>query len=69
MKGLLKNNYLAVCSNVKVFSALMLALGIFTAAVISRSLVIGCALLSIVGFSIIAVTGIKKRVCFQVGKI
>lgn len=68
MKGLLKNNYLAVCSNIKVFSALMLALGIFTAAVISRSLVIGCALLSIVGFSIIAVTGIKKESVSKWGK-
>lgn len=61
MKGLLKNNFWAVCSNGKVFSALMFLLGIFVVAVISPSLLIGYALLSIVGFSIIAVTSIKKE--------
>ena len=68
MKGLLKNNFLAVCSNMKVFALLMALLGIFTAAVISRSLVIGCALLSIVGFSMIAVTGMKKEFASKWGK-
>lgn len=61
MKGLLKNNFLAVCSNIRAFSALMIALGILIAAVISRSLLIGYALLSIAGFSIIAVSGLKKE--------
>ncbi len=68
MKGLLKNNFLAVCSNVKVFSALMLMLGIFVVAVISPSLLIGYALLSIVGFSVIAVTSIKKEFVSKWGK-
>ena len=68
MKGLLKNNFLAVCSNVKVFSALMLMLGIFVVAVISPSLLIGYVLLSIVGFSIIAVTSIKKEFVSKWGK-
>lgn len=61
MKGLLKNNFIAVFANVKAFSALMLVLGIFTAAVISPSLLIGYVLLSIVGFSVLAVTSIKKE--------
>ncbi len=68
MKGLLKNNFLAVCSNAKVFSALMLILGIFVAAVISPSLLIGYALLGIVGFSVIAVTSIKKEFVSKWGK-
>lgn len=68
MKGLLKSNFLAVCSNVKIFALLIALLGIFTAAVISRSLVIGCALLSIVGFSMISVTGIKKEFASKWGK-
>lgn len=68
MKGLLKNNFLAVCSNVKVFSAFMLMLGIFVVAVISQSLLIGYVLLSIVGFSVIAVTSIKKEFVSKWGK-
>ncbi len=68
MKGLLKNNFLAVCSNAKVFSTLMLILGIFVAVVISPSLLIGYALLGIVGFSVIAVTGIKKEFVSKWGK-
>lgn len=68
MKGLLKSNFLAVCSNVKIFALLIALLGIFTAAVVSRSLVIGCALLSIVGFSMISVTGIKKEFASKWGK-
>ena len=68
MKGLLKNNFLAVCSNVKVFSVLMFLLGIFVVAVISPSLLIGYVLLSIVGFSVIAVTSIKKEFVSKWGK-
>ncbi len=68
MKGLLKNNFFAVCSNVKVFTAFMLMLGIFVAAVISPSLLIGYVLLSIVGFSVIAITGIKKEFVSKWGK-
>lgn len=68
MKGLLKNNFFSVCSNVKVFTAFMLMLGIFVVAVISPSLLIGYALLSIVGFSVIAVTGIKKEFVSKWGK-
>lgn len=68
MKGLLRNNFFAVCSNVKVFSALMIMLGIFVVAVISPSLLIGYVLLCIVGFSVIAVTSIKKEFASKWGK-
>lgn len=68
MKGLLKNNFFAICSNVKVFAGLMLALGIFAAVVISPSLLIGYALLGIVGFSVIAITSIKKEFVTKWGK-
>ncbi|MCM1221691.1 MAG: ABC-2 transporter permease [Lachnospiraceae bacterium] len=68
MKGLLKNNFFAVCSNVKVFTPFMLMLGIFVVAVISPSLLIGYVMLSIVGFSVIAVASIKKEFVSKWGK-
>lgn len=61
MKGLLKNNFFAVCSNAKVFSVFMLVVGIFVAAVISQPLLIGYALLGMVGFTINALISIKKE--------
>ncbi len=68
MKGLLKNNFFAVCSNVKVFTVFMLMLGIFVVAVISPSLLIGYVLLGIVGFYVIAITSIKKEFVSKWGK-
>lgn len=68
MKGLLKNNFFTVCSNVKSFSLLMLMLGIFVAVVISPALLIGYVLLGIVGFSVIAITSIKKEFVSKWGK-
>lgn len=68
MKGLFKNNLLTVYSNAKVFSIFMLVLGIFVIAVVSPSLLIGYVLLSIVGFSVIAVTSIKKEFVSKWGK-
>lgn len=68
MKGLLKNHFLAVCSNIKPFSAFMLLLGSFVVVVISPSLLIGYVLLCIIGFSVIAVTSIKKEYVSKWGK-
>lgn len=68
MKGLLKNNFLAVCSNVKVFSLFMLILGIFVVAVISQPLLISYVLLGMIGFSINAITSIKKEYISKWGK-
>ena len=61
MKGLLKNNFLTVYSNAKVFSVFMLLLGLFVVAVISQPLLIGYVLLSMVGFSVNAIMSIKKE--------
>ena len=61
MKGLLKNNFLTVYSNAKVFSIFMLISGLFVIAVISQTLLIGYVLLSMVGFSTNAITSIKKE--------
>ena len=53
MRGLLKSNYYAVRSNVKVFSAVMVLLGIFVVAMDNEipSLIIGYMLSVIIGFS------------------
>lgn len=68
MKGLLKNNFLTVCSNAKVFSVFMFILGIFVVAVVSQPLHIGYVLLSMVGFSLNAITSIKKEFISKWGK-
>jgi hypothetical protein len=68
MKGLLKNNFLTVYSNAKVFSIFMLILGIFVVAVISQPLLIGYVLLSMVGFSVNSITSIKKEFISKWGK-
>ena len=68
MKGLLKNNFLTVYSNAKVFSIFMLISGLFVIAVISQTLLIGYVLLSMVGFSTNAITSIKKEFISKWGK-
>lgn len=68
MKGLLKNNFFAVYANVKVFSIFMFLLGIFVVAVISQPLLIGYVLLGMVGFSVNAISIIKKEFASKWGK-
>lgn len=68
MKGLLKNNFRAVCANAKVFSVFLLLTGIFTAAVISQSLVIGYTMIGIIGFSINAAAAAKNEFISKWGK-
>lgn len=68
MKGLLKNNFFAVYANVKVFSIFMFLLGIFVVAVISQPLLIGYVLLGMVGFSVNAISSIKKEFVSKWGK-
>lgn len=68
MKGLLKNNFYAVSANVKVFSFFMILLGVFVAAVISQPLLIGYVLLGMVGFSVNAISSIKKEFVSKWGK-
>lgn len=61
MKGLLRNNFFAVCANAKAFSVFMLLLGIFVVAVRSQSALIGYAMIGMVGFSVNAVTVVKNE--------
>lgn len=63
MKGLLKNNFYATLSNVKVFSIVMLLLGIFVVAVDNKipSLIIGYMLLGMVGFSLNSMASLRKE--------
>lgn len=68
MNGLIKSNFLAVWPNAKVFLIFMLALGGFSVAVVSQPLLIGYALLGMVGFSVNAVLGIKKEFVSKWGK-
>lgn len=68
MSGLLQNNFFAVRSNAMVFAILMLILGIFVVAVISQPLLIGFVLLGMVGFSVNALTSIKKEFISKWGK-
>lgn len=68
MKGLLKNNFFAVRSNVKVFSIFMLLFGIFVVAVISQPLLIGYMLLGMIGFSVNSIVGIRKEFVSKWGK-
>lgn len=68
MKGLLKNNFLAVCASGKVFAAFMLLLGIFVVAVISQSLLIGYAMIGMVGFSVNAIAVAKNEFISKWGK-
>ena len=48
MKGLLRNNFFAVCANAKVFSIFMISFGVFVVAVVSQSLLIGYVMVGIV---------------------
>lgn len=63
MKGLLRNNFYATISNVKVFLAVMLVLGAFVmAAGEKRTLPItGYLLLGIVGFSLNSIASLRKE--------
>lgn len=68
MKGLLRNNFSAVCANAKVFSIFMLLFGIFVAAVVSQSAQIGYAMTGMVGFSFNAVAVVKNEYVSKWGK-
>lgn len=68
MKGLLRNNFFAARSNAKVFSVFLLLLGIFVVAVVSQPLLFGYAMLGMVGFSVNAITSMKKEFVSKWGK-
>ena len=63
MKGLFINNLYATFSNTKVFSGIMLLLGVFVVAMDNKipSLIIGYMLLGMVGFSLTAIASLRKE--------
>lgn len=63
MKGLLKNNFYVTLSNAKVFSTIMLILGVFTIAIGKKntSLIIGYMLLSMIGFPFNSIASLRKE--------
>ncbi len=63
MKGLFKDNLYATLSNTKVFSGIMLLLGVFVVAMDNKvpSLIIGYVLLGMVGFSLNAIASLRKE--------
>ncbi len=63
MKGLLKNNYYAARSNVKLFSIAMVLLGIAAAVMDNdvRGIIIGYMVSVMAGFSVAAVSGLRKE--------
>lgn len=63
MKGLLRNDFYITLSNAKIFSGIMVLLGTFVVAMDNTipSLVIGYILLAMIGFSISAISGLRKE--------
>ncbi|MDE6530582.1 MAG: ABC-2 transporter permease [Lachnospiraceae bacterium] len=63
MRGLLKNNFYAAYANVKVFSIVMILLGIFVVAMDNKipSLIIGYLLLAMIGFSFNSIASLRKE--------
>ncbi len=68
MKGLLKNDFLSVYANAKVFSVFLALFGVFVVAVASESLLIGYGLVAMVGFSVNAIGVSKNQAASQWGK-
>lgn len=63
MNGLMKNNFYAALSNVKVFSGVMLLLGVFVVAMDNKipSLIIGYMLFAMIGFSLNSIASLRKE--------
>lgn len=68
MKGLLKNNYLAVWSNAKIFCAFMFVMGIAVIVIPEQTPQMYFILIGIVGFSINAATAIGNEFSSKWGK-
>lgn len=68
MKGLLRNNFYAVCSSAKIFSIFMLLMGVFVTVVVSQQLLFFYMLLGIIGFSINAIASMGKDYASKWGK-
>ena len=63
MKGLLKNNFYATLSNIKVFSIIMFLFGVFVVVMDNRVplLIINYMLLGMVGFSFNSIASLRKE--------
>ena len=63
MKGLLRNNFYAALSNAKVFSIIMVFMGILVVAMDNKipSLIIGYMIFVIIGFSFISISGLRRE--------
>ncbi|MDE7478884.1 MAG: ABC-2 transporter permease [Lachnospiraceae bacterium] len=68
MRGLLKNDFLAVYTNAKVFSVFMFLFGIFCAAVTSQSLQMYYIVIGTVGFSMNTVAVLNNEYSSKWGK-
>lgn len=68
MKGLLKNDFMAVCTNAKVFSIFMLLFGAFSVVVKSQSVQMYFAMIGIVGFSVNVVAVLNNEYASKWGK-
>lgn len=70
MKGLLKNNFYASRSNIRFFSWAMLVFGVFVVAMDNKiiSLLMGYSIISMVGFTIAAIAGMRKEHASKWGK-
>lgn len=70
MKGLIRNNFYASLSNIKLFSIIILLLGVFVAAMDNKipTLLINYTLISMCGFSFNAVSSIGKENTAKWGK-
>lgn len=55
MRGLVKNNFMAVYANARMFSLFMLILGIYVIIFSDQAFLIGYAMIGMVGFSVIAI--------------
>ena len=70
MRGLLRNNFYTALPNVKVFTGIAVLLGAFVVAMDNAvpSLIIGYALLVIIGFSLISIASVRKESAAKWGK-
>ncbi len=68
MRGLLKNDFFAVCTNAKVFSVFMLLFGVFSVVVTSQSIQMYFVMIGIVGFSVNVVAVLNNEYASKWGK-
>lgn len=68
MKGLLRNNFIGVCANARIFSVFMFLFTVFVIAVVSQSAQISYAMIGMTGFSYNALAVVKNEYVSKWGK-